>query len=291
MQIPLFIATTSGAKLAAKELGARYDVDVVIIDWAPPEKENAEEQAATIDRFSLSRVDGIAVSCSNSNSLSAAIDKAVKKGIPVMCFNTDAPLSSRFAYYGANDIEFGRMLMRGLANELNEKGTIAVLAGNKNGLYLQRRLLGIKEELKKYPAIVLPQENIIYNLDIPVIASEAINRTQKTNPNIKGWILINSAALQVKNGIKWNPGDVKIVAGNAVPYELENVKSGHVQSLVGVNCFQIGYKSVEILLEKIIRKKTPNEPVMYCQLTMVNEKNVNEWSANWNKWMLKETLK
>jgi ribose transport system substrate-binding protein len=287
---PVFIAAHSGANLAAKELSEKYNVDIVI-DWATPDKESVEEQATTIERFSRSKVDGIAISCSDANYLTPKIDEVVEKGIPIMCFDSDAPKSKRFAYYGADDIEFGRMLMRELANELNEKGTIAVLAGNKNGLNLQRRLQGIKEELKKYHNIVLPQENIIHNLDIFAIASETVMRTQKANPNIKGWIFITSAALQMKNSLKWNPGEVKVVAGHAVPSELEYVKSGYVQGLAGINCFQMGYRTVEVLLDKIIKSKTPSNPLLYIPLTPVNEKNVNEWQLNWNKWLLKEVLK
>jgi len=287
---PVFMAAHSGAKLAAKDLGAKYNINIVI-DWETPEKESVEEQAATIERFSRSGVDGIAISCSNANYLTPTIDKVVGKGIPIMCFDSDAPSSTRFAYYGADDIEFGKMLMKGLASELNEKGTIAVLAGNKYGLNLQRRLQGIKEELKKYPNIILPQRNIVHNLDIPAIASETVKRIQLSNPDIKGWIFITSAALQIKNSLNWNPGDVKVVAGNAVPAQLEYVKNGYVQSLVGMNCLQMGYKSIEILLDKIIKRKTPNDPIMYCPLIMVKEKNEKEWSINWNRWLLKEALK
>jgi ABC-type sugar transport system, periplasmic component len=287
---PVFIAAHSGAKLAAKELGVKYNVDVVI-DWATPEKENVEEQAAAMERFSRSKVDGIAISCSDANYLTPTIDGVVEKGTPIMCFDSDAPKSTRFAYYGADDIEFGRMLMKELANELNETGTIAILAGNKNALNLQRRLQGIKAELKKYPKCTLHLDNVYYNIEIPEIASETIARAQKANPNITGWILIGSTALQAKNSLKWKPGEVKVVAGNAVPVELEYVKSGYVQGLVGVNCFQMGYKSVEILLDKIIKRKTPIEPLMYSTLTSVTKKNVNEWSVNWNKWLLKEVLK
>jgi ribose transport system substrate-binding protein len=283
---PVFIAANSGAKLAAKELGAKYNVDVVV-DWEAPEKENVQEQAAAIERLTHSGASGIAIACSDANYLTPIIDEAVDKGMPIMCFDSDAPKSKRLAYCGADDIEFGRMLMKELANEVNEKGTIAVLAGNKNALNLQRRLQGIKEELRKYPRITLSQDNIYHNLDIPEIASETLNRVQKSNSNIKGWILITSSALQVKNSFKWNPGEIKAVAGNAVPAELEYVKSGNVQGLVEINCFQMGYKSVEILIEKIIKNKTPNEPLMYIPLTSVTGKNVNEWSVNWNKWLLK----
>jgi ribose transport system substrate-binding protein len=286
---PVFLASYSGARLAAKELGAKYNIDIVI-DWQTPAVENVEEQAAAIDRFSRSKVNGIAIACSDANYLTQTIDNTVDKGIPIICFDSDAPKSKRFAYYGADDISFGRMLMRELANKINEKGTIAVLTGNKNALNLQRRLQGIMEELKKHPRISLSQENIFHTLDMPQMSSDKIQQEQKATPNIKGWILITSAALQIKNSIKWNPGEVKVVAGNAIPAELEYVKSGYVQSLAGVNCFQIGYKSIEILLEKIITNKTPSNPLMYSTLTAVNENNVEEWSLNWKKWLLKEAV-
>jgi len=287
---PVFVAAHSGANLAAKELGSKYNVNVVI-EWATPEKENVEEQAGSLERLYRSGASGIAISCSDANYLTPTIDGVVEKGMPIMCFDSDAPKSKRFAYYGADDIEFGRMLMKELANEVNEKGTIAVLAGNKNALNLQRRLQGIKEELKKYPNIALPQDNIYHNLDIPERASETLNRAQTSNPGIKGWILITSSALLVKNSLKWGPGEVKVVAGHAVPRELEYVKSGYVQGLAGINCFQMGYKTVEVLLDKIIRSKTPNNPLLHIPLTPVNKANVNEWQLNWNKWLLREALK
>lgn len=286
---PVFIASYSGAQLAAKEFGKKYDIDVYI-DWQTPAVENVEEQEAALKRFSSSRVDGIAISCTDANYLTPIIDEAVDKGTPIICYDSDAPKSKRFAYYGADDINFGRMLMRELANKVNDKGTIAVLAGNRNALNLQRRLQGIRTELKNHPNILLRQDNVYYNLDIPTVASDVVARAQKENPSIAGWIFITSSALQIKNSLNWNPGEVKVVAGNAVPVELEFVKNGYVQSLVGISCFQLGYKSIEILLDKIIKNKMPNDPLMYAPLTAVNGNNVDEWSLNWKKWLLKEAV-
>jgi ribose transport system substrate-binding protein len=286
---PVFVASYAGARVAAKELSIKYDVTVVL-DWQTPEVENVEEQVAALERFSRSKVDGIAISCSNANYLTQTINETVDKGIPIVCFDSDAPKSKRYAYYGADDINFGRMLMKELALGINEKGTIAVLAGNKSALNLQRRLQGIMEELKKHPRIRLSQDNIFHNLDIPQMASDKIQKEQKANPDIKGWILITSSALQVKNSLKWNPGEVKVVAGNAIPAELEYVKSGYVQCLVGINCFQLGYKSIEILLDKITKNKVTSVPFLYSPVTAVDENNVEEWSLNWKKWLLKEAV-
>jgi ribose transport system substrate-binding protein len=287
---PVFIAAHSGAKLAAKELSAKYNVDVVI-DWATPEKENVQEQAAAIERLIRSGASAIAIACSDAKYLTPVIDEAVDKGILIMCFDSDAPESKRFAYYGADDIAFGKAIMRQLAVEIKSKGTIAVLAGNTHALNQQLRLKGIKEELKKYPNITLPESNIFHNIEIADLSAEMVRRAQKSNPNIVGWAFQGSWVFQSKNPFPWKPGEVKIVAGNAVQEELVYVKNGYVQSLVGVNCFQYGYKSVEILLDKIVKNKTPKEPLIYAPLTPVTEKNAGEWSLNWNKWLLKEALK
>jgi ribose transport system substrate-binding protein len=286
----VFIAAHSGANLAAKELGAKYNVDVVI-DWQTPETENVQEQAAAIERLTRSGASGIAISCTDANYLKSVIDEAVNKGIPVMCFDSDAPKSNRFAYYGANDVEFGKAIMKQLAAEIQGKATIAVLAGNAHALNQQLRLKGIREELKKHPNITLPEGNIFHNIEIADPSAEMVRREQKSNPNIKGWAFQGSWAFQSKNPFPWNPGDIKIVAGNAVQTEIDYVKSGYVQSLVGVNCFQYGYKSVEILLDKIVKNKTPNDPLIYTPLTPVTAKNADEWSLNWKKWLLKEALK
>jgi ribose transport system substrate-binding protein len=286
---PAFIASYTGARLAAKELGEKYKVQITI-DWQTPNVENVQEQADAIERFSRSGIDGILISCTDANYLTRVIDEVVDKGTSIMCFDSDAPKSKRFAYYGADDIEFGRMLVKELADEINDKGIIAILAGNKNALNLQRRLQGIKDELKKHPKITLPPNNVYHNIDIPAIASETVAREQNIHPDITGWIFIASSALQVQNSLKWNPGDVKVVAGNAVPVELEFIKSGHVQNLVGINCFQMGYKSIEILLDKILYKRTPKDPTIYIPLTSVSKKNVEEWSLNWKKWLIKEAV-
>jgi ribose transport system substrate-binding protein len=286
---PVFVASYSGACVAAKELGKKYNVEI-LIDLQTPNVENVQEQASAIERFSRSEANGIAIACSDANYLTPAIDKVSDKGIPVMCFDSDAPKSKRIAYCGADDIEFGKMLMKEMASELKGKGVIAVLAGNKSALNQQRRLQGLKEELKKYQNISLSAENIYHNLEISERAVETVARAQKMNPNIRGWIFLGSWSLLVKNSFQWNPGEVKVVAGNAVPAELEYVKNGYVQSLVGVNCFQMGYKTVETLLDKILNNKLPKEPRMFVPLTPVSKSNEEEWSLNWKKWLLKEAM-
>src|SRR5688572_2439598 len=94
----VFQAAYAGAKDAAKELADKYDADVTI-DWQTPVDEDAQKQAEAIDALARSGAQGIAVSCSEANTLTPAINRAVGAGSIVMCFDSDAPRSKRMCYY------------------------------------------------------------------------------------------------------------------------------------------------------------------------------------------------
>src|SRR6267142_2521815 len=87
---PVFQAARVGANDAAKELGEKYGIEIRI-DWRTPNEEDAQKQAEAIEQLAVSGADGIAVSCSDANKLTDAINNAVKNGVPVATFDSDAP--------------------------------------------------------------------------------------------------------------------------------------------------------------------------------------------------------
>ncbi len=286
---PIFVAAYAGAKVAAKELGAQYGVEVNI-DWRTPEAENPREQAQALDQLSRAGTAGIAIACSDAGILTPSINKAVDLGSQVVCFDADAAKSRRLAYYGTDNLELGRRLVKELAGQMGGKGTIAVLAGNKNAPNLQERVRGVIEELKQYPSMKLLTNGVFYHAEIPEKAAETVAKAQRANPQIGGWVFIGGWPLWTENAIEWEPGAVKIVACDALPSELDYLRSGHVQVLIAQGCFNWGYKSVEILLDKILSNKSPANEFISDPLTRVTKENLDEWSLNWKKWLLKEAV-
>ena len=286
---PVFIAAQSGAHVAAKELGDKYNIEI-IIEWKTPASEDAQEQAKAIEQFTRSNIAGYALACSDDETLTPFINKSVDHGIPVVCFDADAPASKRFAFYGTDNVEFGHMLMKELAQVMSEKGVIAISGGNKHAPNLQLRIEGIKEELKNYPAMKLLPKGEVYHDESPKKAAKTVMATQKSYPQIEGWIFVGGWPLFEEHGITWKPGSVKIVAADGLPKELSYIESGHAQVLIAQNCFLWGYKSVELLINKIINKQVPAKQLNNGMLLRVTSANLDEWSMNWKKWLLKEAL-
>jgi len=281
---PVFQAARVGAEDAARQLGEKYHLSIKI-DWRTPNEEDSQKQAEAIEQLVLAGAEGIAVSCSDANKLTDAINSAVNNGVPVACFDSDAPNSKRFVIYGVDDIECGKQLMEELAKVMGGKGIVAILAGNQNAPNLQKRVQGVKEAAKKYPGITI--RDTYYHKETPQDAAARVEQVMQANPDITGWAMIGGWALFTDNALKWQPGTVACVSVDALPAELAYIRSGHVPVLLGQQCYQWGYRSVEHLVNKIVLKKDPTAVKDMSALEPVTKENVEAYAKNWDKWLPK----
>ncbi len=281
---PVFQAARVGAVDAAKDLGKKYNIDIKI-DWRTPNEEDAQKQAEAIEQLVLAGADGIAVSCSDANKLTDAINSAVKNGVPVATFDSDAPASKRFVMFGVDDEKCGEQVMDELAKIMDGKGTVAILAGNQNAPNLQKRVQGVKNAAKKYPGIKI--RSAYYHKETPQDAAAKVEQVMQANPDITGWAMIGGWPLFTDNALKWEPGTVKCVSVDALPAELAYLRSGHVQMLLAQQVYEWGYRSTEHLINKIYLKKDPAGIKDISPLVPVTRENADAFAKNWDKWLPK----
>ncbi len=282
----VFQAAYSGAKDAARELGPKYGVEVEI-DWQTPAEEDAQKQAEAVEALTRSGAAGIAISCSEGRTVTPAINKAAARGIPVVCFDSDAARSKRMCYYGTDDISCGKAVMQELAKAMGDKGTIAILAGNQSAPNLQNRVKGVKDELANHPNMKLLEASggVFYHIETPEKAAETVATAQNANPSIEGWAMIGGWPLFTDNALPWPPGKIKVVSVDALPAQLSYLKSGHVEVLLAQDCYGWGHKSVELLLEKIVKNQDPPSERIIDSLTRVTKENVDEFAKQWDRWL------
>jgi ribose transport system substrate-binding protein len=281
---PVFQAARVGAMDAARELGQKLGL-TIRIDWRTPNDEDAQKQAEAIEQLALSGADGIAVSCSDANKLTDAINSAVKNGVQVATFDSDAPASKRFVTFGIDDVKCGEQVMEELAKIMGGKGTIAILAGNQNAPNLQKRVQGVKNVAKKHPEIKI--RDVYYHKETPQDAAAKVEQVMQANPDIEGWAMVGGWPLFTDNALKWQPGTIKCVSVDALPPELAYLRSGHVQLLLAQQCYEWGYRSVELLIDKLHFKKDPSAVHVVSPLIPVTRANADEYAKNWEKWLPK----
>src|SRR2546425_11826386 len=221
---PVFQAARIGATDAARELSAQHNLKIKI-DWRTPNEEDAQKQAEAIEQLVLAGADGVAVSCSDANKLTDAINSAVKNGVPVATFDSDAPNSKRFVTYAIDDVKCGEQVMDELARFMGGKGVVAVLAGNQNAPNLQKGVQGVKNAAKKECGITILHD--YYHKETPQDAAAKVEQVMQANPDITGWAMVGGWPLFTDNALKWQPGTVKCVSVDALPPELAYLRSGH----------------------------------------------------------------
>jgi ribose transport system substrate-binding protein len=280
---PVFQAAHQGARDAARELGDKYGVDVTVNIQTPP-NEDAQKQADAIEQLARQGADGIAVSCSDANACTPAIDKAVQAGAVVITFDSDAPRSKRLAYYGTDDKTCGERVMDELAKVMGGKGTVAILAGNQAAPNLRTRAQAVKDTAAgKYPDIKII--DTYYHQETPEQAAAEVQRQQTAHPEINGWAMIGGWPLFTRDALKWEPGTVKVVSVDALPAQLSYLEDGHVQVLLAQDCYGWGYKSVQMLLDKIVKDQDPPSKRVIDPLTKVTKENATEFAKKWDKWL------
>jgi len=281
---PVFQAARVGAIDAARELGEKYGIEIKI-DWRTPNEEDAQKQAEAIEQLVLAGANGIAVSCSDANKLTDAINSAVKNGVPVATFDSDAPNSKRFVTYAIDDEKCGEQVMNELAKLMGDKGVVAVLAGNQNAPNLQKRVQGVKNAAKKNPGITI--RDVYYHKETPQDAAAKVEQVMQANPDVTGWAMVGGWPLFTDNALQWQPGTVKCVSVDALPPELAYLRSGHVQLLLAQQVYEWGHRSVEHLVDKVHLKKDPPSVRDVSALIPVTRANADDFAKNWDKWLRK----
>src|SRR5580658_3197605 len=278
---PVFLSARTGAEAAAKELSAKYGIDITI-DWRTPPTEDGQVQAQRIAQAVNEGDDAIIISCSDAGKVTGAINDAAARGVPVMTFDSDAPQSKRFAFYGVDDVSSGEQVMSELAKQLGGKGKVAILAGNQNAPNLRKRAEGVVKEAANHPDIQIV--GTFYHIETPQDAAAEVVRVMNAYPDITGWAMIGGWPLFTKSLLTdLDPDKVKIVAVDALPAELPYVAKGIAPVLLAQPTYKWGYISVENVIDKIYLKK--DVPVITrMELIRVSKENLGTWARQLKDW-------
>jgi ribose transport system substrate-binding protein len=278
---PVFLSSRTGAEAAAKELSAKHGIEVTV-DWLTPPTEDGQVQAQRIAQAVNEGVSAILVSCSDAAKVNGAINDAVDRGVPVMTFDSDAPASRRFAFYGVDDIETGQRVMSELATLMNGKGNVAILAGNQDAPNLQKRVEGVRKEAAKYPGIKIVET--FNHVETPQDAAAKVLEVMKARPEVNGWAMIGGWALFTKTLLTdLDPKKVKVVSVDGLPPELPYVEKGIAPILLAQPTYQWGYVSVEKIVDKLHLKA--DVPVINkMELVPVTKDSLGAWARQLKTW-------
>ncbi len=278
---PVFQSAKTGAEKAAEELGQKNGVKITV-DWQTPETEDGQVQAQKIQQAANEGADVILLSCTDADKVTGAINDAVDKGIPVMTFDSDAPKSKRFAFYGADDLAVGHQVMDELGSAAKGQAlNVAILAGTATAPNLQNRAKGVIEEAKKFPNVKIV--NTFHHIESPQDASAEVLKDDSAYPQINSWAMVGGWPLFNTALLTLDPSKYKIVAVDALPDELAYVDKGIAPVLLAQPTYDWGYKSVGFIVDKLVLGKTV-PAINKMDLITVDKSNLSTWAKQLKDW-------
>ena len=278
---PVFLSARTGAEAAAKELSQKHNVPIEIA-WLTPPAEDGQVQAQRIAQAVNEGASAVLISCSDAGKVTGAINDAVSRGVPVMTFDSDAPQSQRFAFYGVDDEKTGRAVMDELAKQMGEKGTIAILAGNQNAPNLRKRVDGVKQAAANYPNMKIA--GTFYHIETPQDAAAEVIRVQNAYPQVQGWAMIGGWPLFTQTLLTdLDPAKVKIVAVDGLPAELAYVDKGLAPVLLAQPTYMWGYVGVQRIFDKVQLKQDVPQ-IIPMELVRVSKDNLGQWAKQLKEW-------
>jgi ribose transport system substrate-binding protein len=275
LDMPVFGYARVGAERAARELG---NVEVL---WRAPETADALKQKEILESFITQGVDGIAISCINGDLLTETINGAVDKGIPVVCWDSDAAKSKRACFWGVDDFKAGGILGDQAARLVGGKGKVAMITslGADN---LRRRVEGVQESLKKSPDMKVVE---IFDIkEDTTRCAELIATASNKYPDLATWISVGGWPVFVRNALDpIDPAKTKFVCFDTNPPAPELLKTGKVQVLLGQKYFGWGSEPVKILAG-IKAGHPPAETIIDSGVDVVTPETVDAYVEQWKKW-------
>jgi rhamnose transport system substrate-binding protein len=161
------------------------------------------------------------VSATDPNALCPTLDSAMKKGITVVTYDSDAPNCRDLFINQASTAQIGTTEVDILAKEIHDTGEIGIVSAAATATNQNAWIGYMKQELKKYPKMKLV--SIVYGNDDPPTATAVTEGLLEKYPNLKGIISPTTvgilAAAQVVDTPKWK-GKV-IVTGLGTPDEMK----------------------------------------------------------------------
>jgi rhamnose transport system substrate-binding protein len=196
------------------------------------------------------------VSATDPTALCPTLESAMKRGIAVVTYDSDAPTCRSLFINQASAQAIGASEVDVLAKQIHDTGEIAVVSASASDTNQNTWIMYMKQELAKFPNMKLV--SVVYGNDDTATATQVTQGLLEQYPDLKGIISPTTVGIAAAAAVLDTPkyrGKIALT-GLGTPDEMKKyVADGTVQSFELWNPADLGYlaayAAVEIASGKI----------------------------------------
>lgn len=236
---------------------------------------DSEQVIMAMNKMKSQGYSGIALVATQEKKLMDTIDRFVGDGISVVTFNSDAADTKRLCFIGQDSMQSGRTAAGLMAETQPLHGIVQVISGYASNESHKSRAAGFIDELKKCREDIRILD-IKYAYDNDLAAKEITEKTVDEQQGLTGIYLTASGVKGVCQALqkKGKSGKVKVVSNDITDSNMESLKKGEIQFLLGQDAYFQGYRPVMVLLDKLFDGQDPEEEFQYTEIVIKTKYNI-----------------
>ncbi|WP_242573280.1 rhamnose ABC transporter substrate-binding protein [Streptomyces sp. NP-1717] len=154
-----------------------------------PSTANASSQVSYINTLIQQKQDAILIAANDPNAVCGPLKQAMKQDIKVVAYDSDTAKDCRQLFINqASSEEIGRSQVRNIAEQLGNKGEIAILSATQNATNQNTWIKFMKDELTKPAYKDMKLVKVAYGDDDDQKSFQETQGLLKAYPNLKGII-------------------------------------------------------------------------------------------------------
>lgn len=265
-----------GAERAAKERGA-------IIEFLGPTTASTEEGLKLFEMATSAKVSGIITYVQEEGKYKKKINSAMQKGIPVVTIDSDEEDSNRIAYVGTDNVLAGQVAGEEMIKQIGKDGNVAIVIGGKDVKNQKERVDGFTNYLisNSNLKVVDQDSSDAMLLEAEIITRKILNRNDKVNALFCTSALDGIGAAKAIQELN-DKGKIKIVCFDNLEETLNNIKNGLVAATVVQKSDEMGYKAVNVIMDKIENKPNDKSKLL-MDVNIINKNNIDTYKQGDDK--------
>lgn len=228
----------AGAQAAGQEL------NVGIVWNGPTSETDYAGQIQIVDAMINRRVSAICLAPIDKKAMVGVVERAGREKIPVVIFDSGIDTEQFVSQVATDNYAAGRLAAERLAQILNGKGKVVMVAVQPGAASTMAREQGFEDAVKeKFAGIQILDKR--YGM-ADFAKSLAVTENMLTaHPDVDGMFASNeSSTVGAAQALKGRKSKVKLVGFDWSPTLLEDLKGGLIDSLVVQHPFKMGEESV-----------------------------------------------
>jgi len=248
-------AVHAGAVSASRDNG----VDIL---WnGPSDETDVSRQIQIVESMVARHVDGLAVAPAERRALVQPIVLATQKGIPVTVYDSGLDSPQYISFVATNNYEAGQLAARKLGALLNGKGKVIALNHMPGSASSMDREQAFQTTIaQEFPGIHIVGSQ--YGMSDRAKVLGAAENLLTAHPDVNGMFAsAESSSVGAALALKARKlsGKVRFVAFDSSPDLIQDLEDGTIDALIAQDPFQIGYKAVQSVAEKLAGKNPPKK--------------------------------